>query len=76
MSKCKQPCDTIIPMTLADRIRTATDEELAGWWAAIQIECILETLKRFGIDYEPDVDLRKEISEELLERLRKPAEEG
>lgn len=77
MSKCKLPCDTIMPMTIADRVRAATDEELAKWWAAIQIGCVLETLRRLGIDHhELDADLRKEISEGLLERLRKPVEEG
>lgn len=30
MCKCKQPCDTIIPVTNADRIRAMTDEELAA----------------------------------------------
>jgi hypothetical protein len=29
MCKCKQPCDTIIPVTTADRIRAMSDEELA-----------------------------------------------
>ena len=29
MCKCKKPCDTIIPLTNADRIRAMTDEELA-----------------------------------------------
>ena len=28
MRKCKQPCDTIVPMTNADRIRAMSDEEL------------------------------------------------
>lgn len=28
MCKCKQPCDTIIPVTNADRIRAMSDEEL------------------------------------------------
>ena len=28
MCKCKQPCDTIIPVTNADRIRSMTDDEL------------------------------------------------
>ena len=30
MCKCKQPCDTIVPMTNADRIRAMSDEELAN----------------------------------------------
>lgn len=29
MCKCKKPCNTIIPITNADRIRSMTDEELA-----------------------------------------------
>lgn len=29
LSNCEQPCDTIIPMTNADRIRAMSDEELA-----------------------------------------------
>lgn len=29
MCKCKQPCDTISPLTNADHIRSMTDEELA-----------------------------------------------
>ena len=28
MCKCKQPCDTIVPITNADRIRAMSDEEL------------------------------------------------
>ena len=28
MCKCKQPCDTIIPQTNADRIRAMSDD---GW---------------------------------------------
>lgn len=30
MCKCKQPCDTIMPVSNADRIRAMSDEELAG----------------------------------------------
>jgi hypothetical protein len=33
MCKCKQPCDTIIPVTTADRIRAMSDEELAEFRA-------------------------------------------
>ena len=29
MCKCKKPCDTIIPLTNADRIRAMSDDELA-----------------------------------------------
>lgn len=29
MCKCKQPCDTIMPITNADRIRSMSDEELS-----------------------------------------------
>lgn len=32
MCKCKQPCDTIVPMTNADRIRAMSDEELTDAW--------------------------------------------
>ena len=28
MCKCKKPCDTIMPITNADRIRAMTDDEL------------------------------------------------
>ena len=31
MCKCKMPCDTIIPITNADNIRSMNDEELAEW---------------------------------------------
>lgn len=34
MCKCKQPCDTIMPVSNADRIRAMTDEELANFLAA------------------------------------------
>ena len=30
MCKCKQPCDAIIPITEADRIRAMSDEELVA----------------------------------------------
>jgi hypothetical protein len=36
IGKCKKPCDTIIPVTNADRIRSMSDEELAAFlseWA-------------------------------------------
>ena len=33
MCKCKQPCDTIVPITNADRIRAMTDKELAVFFA-------------------------------------------
>lgn len=29
MCKCKQPCDTVFPVTNGDRIRAMSDEELA-----------------------------------------------
>jgi hypothetical protein len=32
MCKCKQPCDTIIPVTNADSIRAMSDEELADFF--------------------------------------------
>lgn len=31
MDKCEKPCDTIEPITNADRIRAMSDEELAAW---------------------------------------------
>ena len=38
MCKCKQPCDTIVPMTNADRIRAMSDEELADFMDGVQRE--------------------------------------
>ena len=35
IGKCKKPCDTIIPVTNADRIRAMSDEELADLFSAI-----------------------------------------
>lgn len=39
MCKCKQPCDTIVPITNADRIRAMSDEELARFLAENEWEC-------------------------------------
>ena len=61
MCKCKQPCDTIFPVTNADRIRAMSDEELAEflrWDICVKIrgdnrlcngwcdECVLDWLKQ------------------------------
>ena len=53
MCKCKQPCDTIIPETNADRIRAMSDEELAerldewqDWGGGLGKEWWLEWLKQ------------------------------
>lgn len=35
MSKCRQPCEYIIPLTNADRIRAMSDEELAKFLCEI-----------------------------------------
>jgi hypothetical protein len=39
MCKCKQPCDTIMPVSNADRIRAMSDEELAVWLSDICSIC-------------------------------------
>lgn len=39
MCKCKKPCDTIIPITNADRIRAMSDEELAEFIRDVSYEC-------------------------------------
>lgn len=66
MCKCKKPCDTIIPITNADRIRAMSDEELANIMAGTPIckERYMDCLKD-GRDCEPC----------LLEWLKQPAEE-
>ena len=35
MDKCEKPCDTIIPVTNAGRVRAMSDEELAAWLAKL-----------------------------------------
>ena len=44
MCKCKKPCDTIMPITNADRIRAMSDEELLHWLLCLQDDAI----KRFA----------------------------
>lgn len=39
MCKCKQPCDTIMPVSNADRIRAMTDEELAEFMFSM-VDCV------------------------------------
>lgn len=75
MCKCKQPCDTIVPMTNADRIRAMSDEELADWLARTQIANVAEALEIAKIPYEREDGLKDEVKMECLEWLKQPAEE-
>ena len=60
MCKCKKPCDTIMPITNADRIRAMTDEELAEFLCSIT-KCEVCRFEAWG-------------GCELLKWLQQPAE--
>ena len=67
MCKCKQPCDTIVPVTNADRIRDMTDDELCEFFS----KCEFCNICPEGCDnctYHGDCDKR------LLDWLQQPAE--
>ena len=66
MCKCKQPCDTIVPMTNADRIRAMSDEELAEFLESTNTNMAI----KLGGEY---IVRAKEYIEIWLEQ---PAEEG
>ena len=68
MCKCKKPCDTIMPITNADRIRAMSDEELAKFIGEEGFHC--EICSK-GVNSE--CDLR--CSTYCLEWLQQPAEE-
>ena len=65
LCKCQQPCDTIIPMTNADRIRAMSDEEIAKVPAKFGYSCVFPQ-KECG---ESDT-----CEKCLLEWLKQPAE--
>lgn len=62
MCKCKKPCDTIIPLTNADRIRAMSDEELADFISA----CGCPDHAR---------DCKESCKDCTMEWLKQPAEE-
>ena len=68
MCKCKQPCDAIISITNADRIRAMSDEELAEWLTLF----VLATLDASGVSHDDFVDRERE---RMLAYLKQPAEE-
>jgi hypothetical protein len=68
MIECKQPCETIVPMTNADRIRAMSDEELYKFLSQYVFYKVCDE----GCDactYNGDCDKR------LLDWLKQPAEE-
>ena len=74
MCKCKKPCNTIMPITNADRIRAMSDEELAESLSKTVVDAMC-----YSHGAEKSVDkMPKEIWEDLvkeyLEWLKQPAE--
>ena len=75
MIECKQPCETIVPMTKADRIRAMSDEELA--------ELLVEE-KEYGVCHIPffrcpggkdfDEDQYEDALRYTIDWLKQPAE--
>ena len=76
MCKCKQPCDTIIPITNADRIRAMSDEELADWLARNQIANVAEALAIAKIPYEIEDNMQDAVKKDCLEWLQQPVKES
>jgi hypothetical protein len=80
MCKCKKPCNTIIPITNADRIRAMSDKELAKMLSGF---CILDSPIPFCQNLpecEDLLDTEDGVPEEkcigcLLNWLQQPAEE-
>ena len=68
MCKCKQPCDTIVPMTNADRIRAMSDEELAAWIDDMYCKCVWCDIKKANCN-----DIK--CTDCIIEWLQQPAEE-
>ena len=64
MCKCKSPCDTIVPITNADRIRAMSDEKLAKMF----MEFSEKLLNECGVVAEA------KTTEYVLEWLKQPAE--
>lgn len=69
MCKCKQPCDTIVPMTNADRIRAMDDELLATQLTQVFHEGVTALTKKEIPD-----NLLNEVRAQILEKLKQPAE--
>lgn len=69
MCKCKQPCDTIIPITNADRIRAMSDELLATQL----VQVFYEGVKALT-SVELPAELLNEVRSHFLEKLEQPAE--
>ena len=62
MNRCKLSCDTIVPITNAERIRSMSDEELAQHFAILMADT------RDGVAYSTDED-------RWFDWLQQPAEE-
>ena len=77
MCKCKHPCDTIVPITKADRIRAMTDEELAKLLYEIDGLGYCKNLPECGelLDAPGGIPEEKCIGC-MLNWLRQPAEEA
>jgi hypothetical protein len=74
MCKCKQPCDTIVPMTNADRIRAMSDEELRDFlFNKVSVDSICNfCVPKMRTERKCDGHCRNGI----LEWLKQPAEVG
>lgn len=72
--KCKIPCDYIVPMTNADRIRAMTDEELAAWIVETTYICACCSVIE-GCQDAPHVSVCKKNVAEWLRQPHKPKEE-
>ena len=70
LCKCEQPCDTIVPITNADRIRDMSDEELAEFiFEAPAVPC---DMKISAMMKENNCN---DCTSCIIEWLKQPAEE-
>ena len=71
MDKCKKPCDTIEPITNADRIRAMNDEELAAFIEGESWMC-----GTYNSCYECPMHKMQGLCFSVLEWLKQPAKDG
>ena len=77
MDKCEKPCDTIIPVTNADRIRSMSDEELAVWLVekTMYQESAFSSPSYLNFLTESD-DTKESAIKGTVEWLKQPAKDG
>jgi hypothetical protein len=68
MIECKQPCETIVTMTNADRIRSMSDEELAEYVGKI---CLCSHIQDVDRKF---CDCRAVCTNCIVEWLKQPVE--